>query len=162
MDGSIMIVGMGIALLWTLADQLTKAWASSTLLGQPPMDVIGHWLRFTYVQNEGAAFGILSGQKWFFVVLTLVALGFLLVMLKRHHHVHSFFTIAMGLIIGGAVGNLIDRVRFGSVVDFIQVDLIDALQFPVFNVADIGVTVGIFTLAILLFFLPEHVWRQKP
>lgn len=157
-----MIVGMAIALLWTLADQLTKAWASSTLSGQPSMDVIGHWLRFTYVQNKGAAFGILSGQKWFFVLLTIAAIIFLLVMLRRYHHVHPIYILAMGLILGGAVGNLIDRVRFGSVVDFIQVDFIEALHFPVFNVADIGVTVGIFTLALLLFLLPEHVWRQKP
>ncbi|MBY0584262.1 signal peptidase II [Murdochiella sp. Marseille-P8839] len=156
-----MVTGIVIALIWIVADQLSKAWASSVLAGQGSIHVLGQWLRFTYVQNEGAAFGILAGQKWFFVVLSVAAVGFLFVMLSRHHHVHSLYRIAMGLIIGGAVGNLIDRVRFGSVVDFIQVDFIDALHFPVFNVADIGVTVGIFTLAILLLLLPEHVWRQK-
>lgn len=156
-----MITGIGIALIWIIADQVTKIWASSALQGIASMDVLGHWLRFTYVQNEGAAFGILSGQKWFFILLSIAALVFLLLMLKRYQRVHFVYTISMGLIIGGAVGNLIDRIRFGSVVDFIQVDFIDAIHFPVFNVADIGVTVGVFSLGILLLLLPEQVWRNQ-
>lgn len=156
-----MITGIGIALIWIIADQVTKAWASSALQETASMNVLGHWLRFTYVQNEGAAFGILSGQKWFFILLSIAALVFLLLMLKRYRRVHFFYSVSMGLIIGGAVGNLIDRVRFGSVVDFIQVDFIEAIHFPVFNVADIGVTVGVFSLGILLLLLPEQVWRNQ-
>lgn len=156
-----MILGISVAVLWVIADQLAKAWASSALIGQNTIPVLGQWLRFTYVQNEGVAFGLFAGQKWIFIVFSVLAVAFLLLMLKRYQKVHPVFPVALGFIIGGAVGNLIDRIRFGWVVDFIQVDFLEAIHFPVFNVADIGVTVGIFVLAALLLLLPEHVWRPE-
>lgn len=146
---------------WVILDQLSKLWAVQTLQIGRALPVFGRVLQFQYLENRGAAFGILQGNILFFTVLTIGAVGLLLYMLYRYHHLTRWYSLALALIIGGAIGNLIDRMRLGYVIDFIRVDLVSFFDFPIFNVADIGVTVGVCLLALLLIVLPESVWEKK-
>ena len=134
---------LGIALLVIVADQLTKALILEHFeLGEwHPVNAL---LNITRAHNPGAAFSFLAGaggwQRWFFVALGSVAAGFIVWMLARHGG-QRLFGWALSLILGGAVGNVIDRLLHGHVVDFIQVHYGSA-YFPSFNVADSAITVG--------------------
>lgn len=134
-------------------DTVTKAFAVTRLLPQRlPHDVYGELVRFTLVYNPGAAFGLHVGQysRWIFMVLTLVALlilGRLYATTKPGDFVR---TISLALVCGGALGNLIDRVRSPlGVVDFIDIGFGDS-RWPTFNVADMAVSLGAFLLAWVL------------
>jgi signal peptidase II len=117
--------------------------------------VIPGFFNLTYVRNKGAAFGILSGMQgaWrtvFFVIVSLVALSVLAVLVKKT--AERLALVAYALISGGAVGNLIDRVRFGEVVDFVEW-FYRSFHWPAFNVADSAITVGVGLLMIEMLFL---------
>lgn len=134
-------------------DIITKAVAVRTLAPQRlPHDVIGGWLRFTLVYNPGAAFGLHVGEhsRWVFMALTVAALlilGRLYVSTRSGDY--SRIT-SLALVCGGAVGNLLDRIRSPlGVVDFLDVGVRDA-RWPTFNVADMAVSIGAFLLAIVL------------
>jgi signal peptidase II len=125
-------------------DQITKAWIVGDL-GPDQInhrrDLLGSWIAFEYVQNRGAAFGLFSGGGG--LVPVLVALGFiaLLIALRKASRPNNWFLFAAGLVAGGAVGNVFDRVRLGHVTDFIAVG-----AWWRFNVADSAVTVGVLIL----------------
>jgi signal peptidase II len=134
---------LGIAFIVILADQLTKTLIlGSFQLGDSRR--INALLNIVRAHNTGAAFSFLADssgwQRWFFVALGLVATGFIVWMLKRHGG-QRLFGWALALILGGALGNVIDRLLHGYVVDFIQVHW-KASAFPSFNVADSAITVG--------------------
>lgn len=135
-------------------DQLTKYWASTRLIYEA-IEVIPGVFEFHYVENRGAAFGILQNQRWFFIIGTTIML-FVLVRMYRKFPLEKrclWLRISCMLIIAGAIGNLIDRVYLQYVVDFLYFKLID---FPVFNVADCYVVVGVGIL-ILVFFLQKEM-----
>ena len=142
-----------VATIIVVADQITKVIAIDELgpdAGLPTVSVIPGFLDFRYVENTGAAFGIFqdSTTALIFVsigVVTLLALLFWKLILSSR-----LLAFAFGLQFGGAIGNLIDRVRLGYVVDFV-----DGPIFPVWNVADAGITVGVTLLAVVLLFLPD-------
>lgn len=137
--------------LLVLFDQWTKGLAVRHLKNGEPFILIGNILELVYVENTGAAFGILKGQQWFFyvtaIVVSLAAVYFMLRMPKNRR----FLPLAGCLlfIIAGALGNLIDRFRHAYVVDFIYFKPID---FPVFNVADIYITCACALLIFLFLF----------
>lgn len=132
-------------------DQGTKLWALNALRGQSPIHVIDQWLSFIYVENRGAAFGILQDRRTFFIIITIAVILFLFIYFIRTYKVHSFWTkLAFLLIMTGAIGNLIDRIRLSFVVDFIAVKFGGLMNFPVFNIADICVVVGAGLLMIML------------
>lgn len=112
--------------------------------------LLGQWLYLTYIQNRGAAFGILPGQSWFFLAAAaLVILG--LIIYNHRYRVEKPVQIWTGLIVAGAAGNFIDRLRFQYVIDFL-----DLRWWPVFNLADTAVVIGSTLLVIhLLFFMKE-------
>lgn len=134
-------------MLWTLLiiaatvalDQWTKSLAVSHLQSIGTYSLIENILHFTYVENRGAAFGMLSEHRWVFMVLSTVSIGLLLFWLLKERPQSKWVTVAAAMIIGGGIGNMIDRVALGYVVDFIDVRAID---FYVFNVADSFVCVG--------------------
>jgi signal peptidase II len=134
-------------------DAATKVWAVGQLQPQRmPHTVFGDLVRFTLVYNPGAAFGLHVGQysRWVFMVLTLIALVILgrLYRATRPGDMARVFSLA--LVCGGAVGNLVDRIRSAlGVVDFIDVGLADT-RWPTFNVADMAVSIGAFLLAWVL------------
>lgn len=130
------------ALFIVAADRCTKAWAVTALRNRPSQEILGNFLQFEYIENRGAAFGILTDQRIFFVILTLAIVAALIYFLFRQGLRSAIATTGIALIIGGAFGNFIDRLLQGYVVDFIRVDLVSFYEFPVFNIADIGITVG--------------------
>jgi signal peptidase II len=138
-----LIPWLGIALIVILADQFTK----TLILGDFHVGdsrYVTSFFNVVRVHNTGAAFSFLAGaagwQRWFFVALGLAATGFIVWMLMRHGG-QRMFGWALSLILGGALGNVIDRLLHGYVVDFIQVHYQNA-YFPSFNVADSAITVG--------------------
>lgn len=139
-----------IALCVVILDLASKLVVYHTMtLGQGPIPILGDTLRLTYVHNPGAAFSLFRGSRWFFVTvssLSIVAVWFL-AMGERHRG--RLAQIAFGLILGGALGNLIDRLWLGVVIDFIEMGL-GRHRWPVYNVADAGVTVGVVLLGISL------------
>lgn len=137
-----------------LLDVVTKAVAVRLLVPQRmPHDVLGDWLRLTLVYNPGAAFGLGQGfeySRWLFLILTLVALGILAWLYRASDAGDRPRVLAIALVCGGAVGNLIDRVRHDlGVVDFIDIG-VGAARWPTFNVADMAVSGGAMLLAWVL------------
>lgn len=120
-------------------DQLTKWLAVIYLQGEPSFPLWKDVLHFTYVENPGMAFGMMQNNRWVFMVFSTVAIVGLAVYLFRFRPESRWMQVSLALIIGGGIGNMIDRVVLGYVIDFIDFTLID---FAVFNVADSFVCVG--------------------
>lgn len=133
--------GLLIATSVVALDQVTKWWASETLPGSP-ITVIPDFLQFRYVTNSGAAFGFFSGGGPVLAVIAFfVIVGILVVVVRKTHGWPE--SVVLGLVIGGAAGNLIDRVTRGDgLLDGAVVDFVDFSFFPAFNVADSAITVG--------------------
>lgn len=131
-----------------LVDQLTKTWVRSTMTLNETIRVVGDVIRLTYIHNEGAAFGLSIGpySSQVFLVLAAVASVLVLYLLLSAPREERMQRVALALILGGALGNIIDRVRWSMVVDFIQVGVAGHF-WPIFNVADSAVTVGAVLLA---------------
>lgn len=123
--------------LLIVIDQITKVLISSYITNYKEIILIPKFLSFTYVKNYGAAFGMLEGKRVFFIILTVVALTYLIYELIKNKD-KKYYLISFILIISGIVGNFIDRVFFGYVRDFISFRIFD----PVFNMADSFIVVG--------------------
>jgi signal peptidase II len=132
-----------------LLDQITKLWVWGYFHVGHNVDVVPGVLRITLVRNTGAAFGFFEGGRVFFIVTGLIAVGFILYLGFRVPKTERYKRLLLGLILGGAIGNLIDRVYNGAVIDFIEMG-VNGHWWPVYNVADIAVSVG---AALLLFHL---------
>lgn len=115
------------------------------------------FFRLTYVENDGIAFGMPFGDRLFKSVLTFIAIVFLFFYIRRMKNAPVFPKIGLGLILGGACGNFIDRVLRGSVVDFFDFDFPDFImeRFAIFNIADSGISIGITILIIYLLFFEK-------
>lgn len=140
-------------------DQLTKNIAVKELKGKEPITIIQHVLELQYLENRGAAFGVLQNQKIFFVLIAVIILAVIINVLfrapltKKYRILH----ILLVLIASGAIGNMIDRLSQNYVVDFIYFSLI---HFPIFNVADIYVTCStIGLILVILFYYKEDDFR---
>jgi len=133
-----------LALLIVVADQLSKGLASANLDYAAPVPV-WFWLNITLHHNQGAAFSFLSGaggwQRWFFSGLAIAVSAFIAVWLRQAARSQAMLAAGLALVLGGAVGNLADRLRLGYVVDFVSVHYRD-WYFPTFNVADAAISVG--------------------
>ena len=126
-----------------LLDQLTKLWVAANVSPFHPIPVISGFFRITHARNPGAALGLFpSIPVGVFVVLTLAAIGLVVSFYRRIDPQDRISAAALGLILGGAIGNLIDRVFRGEVVDFLQFDL-GLFIFPDFNVADSSIVIGV-------------------
>ena len=136
-----MVLMIAIILGAIVLDNLTKWLTVSCLEYRETVPLWKDVLHFTYERNEGAAFGILSEHRWVFMVVSTVAIIGLLVYLFGFKPKSKLMQISLSMIAGGGIGNMIDRVYLGYVVDFIDVRLIN---FAVFNIADSFVTVGAF------------------
>lgn len=133
-----------------IIDQVTKYFAVNYLCGKPAIQFIKGFVEFVYAENTGVAFSMLSGGRWFFTILTfIVVIACLVYMYKGKAQKNLWLYWSLGVVISGAIGNLIDRVRFGYVVDFINPTFVD---FAVFNIADCAVTLGALSLVAYLVF----------
>jgi signal peptidase II len=145
-----------------LVDLITKLIAEATLLRTPGVSVFGDWFQLRLVYNPGAAFGLHVGpySRWIFFTVAVIAVFVLSRMSRTSPPGDRFRQLALGLVAGGAVGNLIDRIRSPrGVVDFLDVG-VGALRWPTFNVADIAVSCGAIALAISLW--REDARRPEP
>jgi signal peptidase II len=150
------IIPIGLAMFVVIVDQVTKMLIMKNFALYEQQNIIPGFFNLVYVTNTGAAFGFLAGGKsWlrqvFFVGVTLVALGVIVFAYGHLKRQGRLFVYALGLIAGGAIGNLIDRLRFGSVVDFLDFYL-GSYHWPAFNAADSAITIGVglFLLGTLL------------
>ena len=145
------------------ADQLTKAWVLRTLgpgAERHSLQIVGDYVRLSYTTNTGAAFGIFQNQPLVFTLIAVVAIPTIW-LFNRNMSPQTLFTrICLGALLGGALGNLTDRLRLGRVTDFIDVGIGD-LRWPAFNIADSAFVVGIFALTVVVFLL-EQGRRSSP
>lgn len=138
-----MIPMLPITLVVLILDQYTKALIRRTVAISGDVEVIPGFFEITYSENTGAVFGSFQGQNRFFILISIVAIGFVVVYFLRFRD-NKWMGTALGFILGGALGNLIDRILFGFVTDFIRVKvwLLRPMWWPNFNVADSAVVVG--------------------
>ena len=139
------------------ADQLVKAWAKTSLMDTGTIPVIRDVFHLTYAENRGAAFSMLEGQRWFFIILTSVMLVVIAMAFFKEFFKGVWGKTTLVFIFAGAVGNFIDRVWLGFVVDMFDFRLID---FPIFNVADIFLTVGAIMGIIYILFIDKDLFKD--
>lgn len=133
-------------------DQWTKFLAISKLKDSTPIVLIDNFLQLSYVENRGAAFGILQNKQTFFIIITTIVFIGLIIFLIKDNKINSFTRGIIILIFGGAVGNYIDRIRLNFVVDFIDVNFGNFYDFPVFNASDSFTVIGTIILIYLVLF----------
>lgn len=130
------------AILWTLGiivlDQFVKYWITTHMLLGSSIPIIADILHITYILNPGAAFGILENQRYFFIAIAFAMIFFVFYLYPKIPKQFRLLRMGVILLVGGAAGNLVDRIRTGLVVDFI-----DFRIWPVFNIADIAIVVGV-------------------
>lgn len=147
---------LAVSLTVIFLDQISKSWIEHDVSLYQSLQVIPNFFHITHIKNTGGAFGILSDVKGlyfktFFILftfLTIGVVGFFYSKLKPNQNAPA---LGIALIIGGAIGNLIDRIRLGGVIDFIDVHYY-SLHWPAFNVADSAITIGSVLLGVLIFF----------
>ncbi|MBY6191831.1 signal peptidase II [Microbulbifer agarilyticus] len=147
-----------LSLVVIVIDIATKVWAVERFMYGPPLQIIPGFLQFTYAENYGAAFSFLADaggwQRWFFGAVAVIFSAVVVVWIKKLPADKRWEPMALALILGGALGNLWDRMLLGYVRDFISVYYGD-WHFPVFNVADMAISVGAAMLLIELLFFKE-------
>jgi signal peptidase II len=145
----------GLALAVVVADQLAKGWIVPRFALGEPEPVIGDLVRIWLVHNTGALFGLFRDQAVLFAAGSLGVIALIVWFHPRLAATHgALATVALGLLLGGAIGNLIDRVRFGYVIDFVDMG-IGELRFYTFNVADAAISTSL-VLLVMLAFLPAR------
>ena len=148
-----------LSLVVVIFDQWTKWLAETNLTFLEPVPVIEPFLNWTLAYNYGAAFSFLADaggwQKWFFAGLALLMSLFLIGYLAKAPRQAKLLSLGLALVLGGAVGNLIDRLLHGHVIDFIHVHYADVWHYPIFNIADIGICIGVALIVIDMLFLEK-------
>ena len=146
-----MIISFIAAVLIVVIDQLLKLLVVNTIKTSGSVEILGGLVNFQYVENRGMAFGMLKDCRWLFIIFTvIVVVGVIIYMIKTKPQ-SKFLLTSLALILGGGVGNLIDRIFLGYVVDYIQLSFFS----PVCNFADYCITIGTVLLIIyILFFSP--------
>lgn len=133
------------SLLWLCLDQgIKKIITMSIGLGES-IALIPSFFHFTYVRNTGAAWSILEGNRIFLILVSIVAIGLVYFFMIKDKKIEKIEEIGYGILLGGIVGNLIDRTIFGYVIDFLHFTF-GGYQFPIFNIADIGIVIGTFII----------------
>jgi signal peptidase II len=150
-----MPIGLGVAVLLLICDQLSKWWIVGHVMNPPRRIEVTGFFNLVMVWNPGVTFGLgnsVESGRWLFVGLALIVVVILLAWLSRAAHL--WVMIALGLVIGGAIGNVIDRLRWGAVADFLDFHAFGQ-HWPAFNLADAGIVLGV-----LLLFLDALVGRK--
>ena len=140
------IISFVLALVLVVIDQLMKHWVVASVALNTAHPLLPHVLALTNLRNNGAAWSILEGQQWFFSLVTVVALAVILYLFYRWRH-NPRLLLPLSFILAGAVGNFIDRIQHGYVVDMFETLFVN---FPVFNVADCCLTIGVVWLVIII------------
>jgi signal peptidase II len=141
---------LGLAAAIVVADQLSKAWIVAGFIAGEPVEVLGAWVRIWSVENTGALFGLFRDQAAVFAVLS-IAVMVLIVWYHGRAVAGSGWlaTLALGLLLGGAIGNFIDRIRLGYVVDFVDMGFPGGWRFYTWNLADAAISTSILLLLLM-------------
>lgn len=153
-----MLLNIFIPLVGVVADQLVKYWASVQLRAVATVPLWEGVFHLTYCENTGAAFSLLSGRRWLLLAVTVLLLAGLLYVLHKNWLKNAFGRTGLRLIVSGAVGNMIDRFLLGYVVDLFDFRLI---HFPIFNVADILLCVGVGMIAVYILLMEPRLEKQE-
>jgi len=149
---------LSVALVVLIADQVTKAWATASLKPVGSIEVIPNFFRLSYALNRGVAFSLFSESpfdlRWVLAAISALAATLVLGYLVRAQNPKAIAGISLALLLSGIAGNLLDRIRLGEVVDFLDFHLGTAFTWPTFNIADSAICVGAALLAI-------HLMREE-
>ena len=160
---------LALAIITVFIDQLSKYIINVTFLPGESKQVLGDFIRFTFVHNQGGVFGITLGSNWIYTILSLFAVIIIIVYFLKSSSQPKFTKTCLALVVGGALGNMVDRILHGQVIDFIDVDIIDIVIPPfslfsydfsgfilcrwyTFNIADTAITLGLFGLIFFMSF----------
>ncbi|AOA02079.1 signal peptidase II [Carnobacterium maltaromaticum LMA28] len=146
-----MIVYYALAAVILVIDQITKYVVVNNIDLYEVKEVIPGILSWMYIRNTGAAWSILEGQMWFFYIITFAVVIAVIYIMQKYAKGNWLFSLGLSLILAGALGNFIDRLRLGYVVDMIRLDF---MNFPIFNVADMSLSIGV-AIIILYVLLDE-------
>jgi len=141
------IVFLGLASAVFVVDQIVKVWIVGNFEVDVPVEIVGDWLRIALTHNNGALFGMFRDQALVFAFFSIAVIG-LIVWYHGHGAKGLLMSVALGLLLGGALGNLADRLRYGSVVDFVDMG-IGGWRFYTYNVADAAITTSILLLILI-------------
>ena len=144
-----------VAVVVFVLDRITKIAVETNLAVGRSVDVIGEWVRISHVTNSGAAFGLLPERTTFLSILSVVAVFAIVYYYRRLAAKSLLVSATLGMQLGGAIGNLVDRVGQGYVVDFVDVGIPGGVRFWSFNVADSSIVVGIIAVTVLLW------WQER-
>ncbi len=145
-----------LTLLVVLLDYITKRIVSGNMVLYQSIPVIKGVFNITYVKNTGASFGMMAGARWFFVAVTVILIAAVIYYAVKNKITDKLFLVSASFVVGGGIGNLIDRIATGAVVDFFDFCLIN---FAIFNVADCFVVVGVILMAI--YYIKEEKTKKE-
>lgn len=152
-----LVLPLSIIFSSVLIDQLTKIWAEKNLIYNQPVEVLGNFFRFTLVYNDGGAMGTNFGSPLYYLISAVIILTLVLVYIYLNRQ-HTIFVVPLAFIAAGAIGNIIDRLRLGKVVDFIDIDFFDINMFGyqlnrwwTFNIADSVISCSLVFLLVYIF-----------
>lgn len=140
-----------------LVDQIIKILAVNYLAGNDSIVIIKNFFYLTYVKNDGAAWGIFSGNRWFLIIISILAIYAVIKYFLLDVTITKIEFVAYGLLLGGIIGNLIDRILYGYVIDFADFQ-IGSYQYPVFNIADTAIVIG---AGLVIFHLIRNAVKQR-
>ncbi len=149
-------VFFAIAAAIVVSDQILKAWIVANYRENEPVSIVGDWIKIDFIHNRGGLFGIFQGSVPAFAAVSVVIIAFLVALELRSGWRSWGASLALSLLLGGAVGNFIDRVRLGYVIDFVDMGT-GSLRWYIFNIADSAVTVSILLLLLLTFIAPASL-----
>jgi len=143
-----------IAAIVLMLDQLMKVLIKSKMFLHQEIKVIPNFFSLYYIENQGAAFSILQRQSFLLILISILCLVMIDRYISKEKDFSKLSICSLGIILGGIVGNLVDRILYQKVIDYISLT-VGSYSFPVFNIADIGITIGILMLFI------ESIWKKK-
>ena len=152
-----------VSIVTLILDQATKLYIAQTLSLHTMITVIENFFTITYLRNKGAAFGMLASSPWrlpFFILVSLIAVVVIAMVIRKLRDDQKLAAYSLSLIFAGALGNLVDRISYGEVIDFIYVHWYEH-YWPAFNVADSAICVGVFLLALDMI-REERLQKQQP
>lgn len=150
--------GLIITMICVLIDQIIKMVVTSNMSLNSTILVIPNFFSITYVKNDGAAWSILSGNTIFLILISIVALLIIIMYVFKNSDIKTFEFMNYSILIGGILGNLFDRIKFGSVIDYLDFKIFN-YNFPIFNFADMCIVVSIFLL--LIYFINSEAKNAR-
>lgn len=152
-----MVISFIVAILIVVADQLIKLLVVNTIQGSANVSILNGLVEFTYLENRGMAFGMLQNARWLFIIFTSIVMLAIIVYMIKTKPKSKLLLTSLALVLGGGIGNLIDRIFLGYVIDYIQLSFFS----PVCNFADYCITIGTAVLMVYILFFSSDGESSK-